>query len=114
MAPTPPRMPRASARPRSPGSPIRDPEVLATLHEAVDGFRFTDADVGAAGRWRSRWRPGCSPPPATRGGRSPRAALTINDERVAAIDAPVPPPIAGEWLVVRAGKRRLAVGRRSA
>ena len=42
-----------------------------------------------------------------------QGGLTINDERVSAIDAPVPEPIAGEWLVVRAGKRRLSVGRRA-
>jgi tyrosyl-tRNA synthetase len=92
--------------------PVRDPEVLATLHASVGGFSFTDADVRggaldvavASGLYASA-------------GEARRAiaqgGLTINDERVAAIDAPVPQPIAGEWLVVRAGKRRLAVGRRA-
>jgi tyrosyl-tRNA synthetase len=92
--------------------PVRDPEVLATLHASVGGFSFTDADVGggalavavASGLYASA-------------GEARRAiaqgGLTINDERVSAIDAPVPEPIAGEWLVVRAGKRRLAVGRRA-
>jgi tyrosyl-tRNA synthetase len=92
--------------------PIRDPAVLATLHASVGGFSFTDADVGggalavavASGLYASA-------------GEARRAiaqgGLTINDERVSAIDAPVPEPIAGEWLVVRAGKRRLAVGRRA-
>jgi tyrosyl-tRNA synthetase len=37
--------------------------------------------------------------------------LTVNDERIAAPDAPVPAPIAGEWFVVRVGKRRVVVGR---
>jgi tyrosyl-tRNA synthetase len=41
-----------------------------------------------------------------------QGGLTIGEERVAALDAPVPKPVDGEWLVVRAGKRRLAVGRR--
>ena len=92
--------------------PIRDPAVLATLHASVGGFSFTDADVGggalavavASGLYASA-------------GEARRAiaqgGLTINDERVSAIDAPVPEPIAGGWLVVRAGKRRLAVGRRA-
>jgi tyrosyl-tRNA synthetase len=92
--------------------PVRDPEVLATLHASVGGFSFTDADVGggalavavASGLYASA-------------GEARRAiaqgGLTINGERVSAIDAPVPEPIAGEWLVVRAGKRRLAVGRRA-
>ena len=92
--------------------PVRDPEVLATLHASVGGFSFTDADVGggalavavASGLYASA-------------GEARRAiaqgGLTINDERVSAIDTLVPEPIAGEWLVVRAGKRRLAVGRRA-
>jgi tyrosyl-tRNA synthetase len=41
-----------------------------------------------------------------------QGGLTIADERVTAIDAPVPTPVDGEWLLVRAGKRRLAVGRK--
>jgi len=41
-----------------------------------------------------------------------QGGLTIGGERVAALDTPVPKPVDGEWLVVRAGKRRLAVGRR--
>jgi tyrosyl-tRNA synthetase len=92
--------------------PIRDPAVLATLHAAVGGFSFTDADVRsgalavavASGLYASA-------------GEARRAiaqgGLTINDERIAAIDTPVPEPIAREWLVLRAGKRRLAVGRRA-
>jgi tyrosyl-tRNA synthetase len=38
--------------------------------------------------------------------------LTIGDERISDVAARVPEPIDGEWLVVRAGKRRMAVGRR--
>ncbi|HYX12104.1 MAG TPA: hypothetical protein VE817_08985, partial [Candidatus Acidoferrum sp.] len=41
-----------------------------------------------------------------------QGGLTIDDKRITATDAAVPPPIDGDWLVVRAGKRRLAVGRR--
>jgi tyrosyl-tRNA synthetase len=91
--------------------PIRDAAVLATLHESVGGFTFTDAELGggglavalASGLFAST-------------GEARRAiaqgGLTIGDERIAAPDAPVPAPVDGEWLVVRAGKRRLAVGRR--
>ena len=92
--------------------PIRDVAVLATLHEAVAGFAFSDDDVrggalaialvsglfGSAGDARRTIGQG---------------GFTVNDERLAAPDAAVPEPIAGEWLVVRAGKRRLAVGRRA-
>ena len=91
--------------------PIRDPAILATLHDAVGGFAYTDGDLAggplaiatASGLFASA---GEARRAITQGG------LTIGDERVTAVDAPVPPPIAGEWLVVRAGKRRLAVGRR--
>ena len=38
--------------------------------------------------------------------------LTMNDERVTDPEAPVPPLLAGEWLVVRVGKRKLHIGRR--
>jgi tyrosyl-tRNA synthetase len=91
--------------------PIRDPAVLATLHESVGGFTFTDADLAggplaiaiASGLFGSA-------------GEARRAigqgGLTIDDERITAPDASVPAPVHGEWLVVRAGKRRLAVGRR--
>jgi tyrosyl-tRNA synthetase len=91
--------------------PIRDAAVLATLHESVGGFTFTDADVSggalavaiASGLFES-------------GGEARRAiaqgGLTIGEERMAATDSSVPSPVDGEWLVVRAGKRRLAVGRR--
>jgi tyrosyl-tRNA synthetase len=91
--------------------PVRDPRILATLHGAVGGFTFTDADLAggplaiaaASGLFSS-------------GGEARRAiaqgGLTIADERITRIDALVPTPVDGEWLVVRAGKRRLAVGRR--
>jgi tyrosyl-tRNA synthetase len=94
------------------GEPIRDVEVLATLHDAVAGFTFTDADLAggplavatASGLFAS-------------GGEVRRAiaqgGLTVGEERITALDGPVPAPVAGEWLVVRAGKRRLAVGRRA-
>jgi len=90
--------------------PLVDPAVLATLHAAVDGFTFTDAEARgslvallvASGTFASN-------------GEARRmiqgGGVTVNDERVTSADAPVPPLIAGEWLVVRIGKRKLRVGR---
>jgi tyrosyl-tRNA synthetase len=90
--------------------PLVDPAVLATLHAAVDGFTFTTEDARGAlvpllvgsGTFASN-------------GEARRmiqgGGVTVNDERVTAPDAPVPPLIAGEWLVVRIGKRNLRVGR---
>jgi len=92
--------------------PVHDPAVLAALHEAIDGFTFRDADlqggvlafVVATGTFTSNSEARRT---ITQGG------LSINDERVARPDSPVPAPIAGEWLVVRVGKKRLRVGRRA-
>jgi tyrosyl-tRNA synthetase len=95
------------------GEPIRDVAVLATLHDAVAGFTFSDADLAggplalatASGLFAS-------------GGEARRAiaqgGLTVGEDRITSLDAQLPAPIDGEWLVVRAGKRRLAVGRRQA
>ncbi len=93
--------------------PIRDAGILSALHDSVGGFTFTDADLAggplalalASGLFASN---GEARRAITQGG------LTIGDERVAAVDAIVPAPVDGEWLVVRAGKRRMAVGRRRA
>ena len=92
--------------------PIRDPEILSTLHGEVDGFTFSESDVTAglvpllvgSGTFASN---GEARRTITQGG------VTINDERVTAPDARVPDPLHGEWLVVRVGKRRLRVGRRA-
>jgi tyrosyl-tRNA synthetase len=90
--------------------PVRDPDILAILHETT-GFDYTDeqrragalaflVDVGLA---------------ASKGeGRRLIAGggVTIGEVRVASPDDPVPEPVAGEWLVVRIGKRSVRVGRR--
>jgi len=92
------------------GGPIQDPAVLATLHRAGDGFTITSADVDggpvaflvATGTFASK-------------GEARRAiaggGVTVNDRRLTDADTALPPPIAGEWYVVRLGKRRVRVGR---
>jgi tyrosyl-tRNA synthetase len=94
-------------------APIRDPAVLETLFREVDGFTFRDEDLRAgpvalltaSGTFASN---GEARRTIAQGG------VSINDQRVASVDAPVPEPIGGEWLVVRVGKKRLRVGRRAA
>ncbi|MGA3058400.1 MAG: tyrosine--tRNA ligase [Candidatus Limnocylindrales bacterium] len=90
--------------------PIRDPEVLEALFAAIDHFEFSPSDVAggamgialASGQYASN-------------GEARRAiaqgGLSINDERVKAPEDAVPPPIAGRYLVVRAGKKSLRIGR---
>ena len=95
------------------GGPIEDPAVLATLHRAADGFDWRAADAGeglvpflvATGTFASR----SEARRMVEGG-----GLTINGSRVTDPASVVPEPIAGEWLVVRVGKRRLRVGRKVA
>jgi tyrosyl-tRNA synthetase len=92
--------------------PIRDPDVLATLHREVGGFTFRGEDL-AAGPLGVALASGLF----ASSGEARRAiqagGLSINDERPDPASVDAPEPIAGEWLVVRFGKRRLAVGRRS-
>ena len=93
--------------------PIRDPGVLATLHGSVGGFGFSDADL-AGGPVAVALASGLFGSAGEARRAISQGGLTIGDERVASLDAPVPAPIDGEWLVVRAGKRRMVVGKRRA
>ena len=93
------------------GGPIEDPAVLATLHSATDGFDYRAADASgglvpllvSSGTFASN---GEARRMIASGG------VSVNGARVTEADAPVPGPIAGQWLVIRIGKRRLRVGRR--
>ena len=94
------------------GRAIEDPAVLETLHRAADGFSWTagDAEAGAvellvaSGTHASK-------------GEARRAiaggGVTINDVRLTHADTPLPVPLHGEWYVIRIGKRRVRVGRRT-
>jgi tyrosyl-tRNA synthetase len=89
---------------------ITDPALLASLHDALEGFEFDGNDIArnaldfsvATGIFRSRGEARRS---ISQGG------LSINGERIRSPDAAVPEPIAGQWLVVRLGKKTLRVGR---
>ena len=90
--------------------PIRDPEVLDALFEAIEHFEFTAEDLAGAalriaivsGQYASN---GDARRAIVQGG------LSINDERVGAPDGAVPAPIGGRYLVLRAGKRSMRIGR---
>ena len=92
--------------------PILDAAVLETLHGSVGGFSFSDADA-AGGALAIALASGLYGSAGEARRAIAQGGLTIGDERVTAVDGPVPTPVGGEWLVVRAGKRRLAVGRRA-
>jgi tyrosyl-tRNA synthetase len=91
--------------------PIHDPAILATLHEAVGGFDLTPADV-TGGALAIAIASGLFASASEVRRAIGQGGLTLGDVRATAIDTPAPPLIDGEWLVVRAGKRRMAVGRR--
>ena len=90
--------------------PIRDPEVLEMLFAEIDHFEFTDEDVAggalsvaiASGLYASN---GEARRVIAQGG------LSINDERVKAPDDKVAAPIGARYLVLRAGKKSLSIGR---
>ncbi len=95
------------------GGPITDPDVLDVLFGALDHFEYGADEAGldalgfavASGLYPSR-------------GEGRRAiaqgGLSINGERVAGADAALPAAIAGRYLVLRAGKKRLLIARRRA
>jgi tyrosyl-tRNA synthetase len=90
--------------------PLRDPAVLATLHEAVDGFWFT-VEQARGGLVPLLVASATFPSNGEARRTIAGGGVTVNDERVTAADAPVPPLLNGEWLTVRIGKRKLRVGR---
>jgi tyrosyl-tRNA synthetase len=93
------------------GSPIVDEAILATLHEAADGFDWSAADT-ADGPVGFLVATGTS----TSRGEARRAiaggGITVNDRRLSDADTALPEAIGGTWYVVRIGKRRVRVGRR--
>jgi tyrosyl-tRNA synthetase len=94
------------------GAPIRDPDVLGTLHAAADGFEFEPGDGAKGGLVGLLVESGTFPSRGEARRMIQNGGLTVNDERVTDPEASVPSLVAGEWLVVRVGKRRLRVGRR--
>ncbi len=91
--------------------PIRDPELLQELYEALDHFDFGGPEL-AGGALALGVAGGLY----TSNGEARRAisqgGFSINGERVPAPEAPVPEPIDGRFLVLRHGRRALRIGRR--
>jgi tyrosyl-tRNA synthetase len=90
--------------------PIRDIDVLDVLFDNVDHFEFTAEDL-AGGALRIAVASG----QYTSNGEARRAivqgGLSINDERVKAPEDAVPASIGSRYLVLRAGKKGLRIGR---
>ncbi|MDQ3492461.1 MAG: tyrosine--tRNA ligase, partial [Chloroflexota bacterium] len=92
------------------GAPVIDPDVLDVLHREIGGFELTDEVLSgdmvglalASGLFASK---GHARRAISQGG------LSVGGERVTSVDQTVPELVAGRYLVVRAGKKRLSVGR---
>ncbi len=91
--------------------PIRDPAVLEVLWQNLDRFEFGDDDL-ASGPVRLGVASGLYPSLSEARRAIQQGAFSINDERVSSPDQLVPAPIGGEYLMLRAGRKRLRVGRR--
>ena len=93
------------------GEPLEDPALLADLYEALDRFEFDDAMLAGgpvslavgSGLYASN-------------GEARRAiaqgGFSVNGVRIATVDAPLPEPVGGRFLVLRHGKRTVRIGRR--
>jgi tyrosyl-tRNA synthetase len=92
------------------GQPLVDPDVLRTLHDHAGGFDFT-ADQRRSGMARFLVDAGVFDSLGEARRLIAGGGLTVADVRVASPDDPVPEPVAGEWIPVRIGKRKLRVGR---
>ena len=90
--------------------PIRDPELLEGLFAAMDGFEYTAEDV-AGGALRLAIVSGLYVSNGDARRAMAQGGLSINDEKVKAADDAVPEPIAGRYLVLRAGKKSVRIGR---
>ena len=90
--------------------PLDDPARLSEVFDEIGGFQVDASSEGGLTAARTAVASGLF----TSRGEVRRAiaqgGLSVNDHRVGGLDEAVE-PLAGGWLVVRAGKRRVAVGR---
>ncbi|HEX7474131.1 MAG TPA: tyrosine--tRNA ligase [Candidatus Limnocylindrales bacterium] len=90
--------------------PVRDPAVLAAMYEVLEHADLSSADL-AAGALGVAIASGLF----SSNGEARRAiaqgGFSINDARISAPDAVVPDAIGGRWLLLRAGRKRLRIGR---
>jgi tyrosyl-tRNA synthetase len=92
------------------GEPVRDPAVLAEMYEVLDHCELDAADV-AGGALRVAVACGLFASNGEARRAISQGGLSINDVRVGAPDEAVGEPIAGRWLLLRAGRKRLKVAR---
>jgi tyrosyl-tRNA synthetase len=92
------------------GAPISDPEVLDVLFDAIDHYEFADGDTADALTLAVASGLVASKSEARR--LADQGGLSVNGERVTDATAALPPTVAGRYLVLRAGKKRLVIARK--
>jgi tyrosyl-tRNA synthetase len=90
--------------------PILDPDVLAGLFAEIDHFEFTADDL-AGGALRVAVASGAYASNGDARRALSQGGFSINDERLKAADEAVPALIDRRYLVVRAGKKSVRIGR---
>ena len=90
--------------------PVTDPATLALVFAATDGATVTP-EVAAAGAGMLLAETGLAPSRGEARRLVQGGAITVNGVRITDAAAPLPEPVAGEWLEVRVGKRNRAVVR---
>jgi tyrosyl-tRNA synthetase len=92
------------------GEAIDDPAILELLHRQVGGF-VVDEALAVADAVGLGVASGLYPSKGEVRRAIAQGAFSINGQRIAAPDATIPPAIAPGYWLVRAGRKRLAVGR---
>ncbi len=92
-------------------APIRDAALLELLYRNLDHFEFDDEDL-RDGSARLAVSSGLYPSNSEARRQIQQGGFSINGKRVRAADDPVPEPIAGRYLVLRAGRKHTRIGRR--
>ncbi len=90
--------------------PITDPALLASVFAATSGTTVP-AEVCAGGAAVLLAETGLAPSRGEARRLVQGGAITVNGVRITDAAAPLPEPVAGEWLEVRVGKRNRAVVR---
>ena len=90
--------------------PVRDPAVLAAMYDVLEHCDLGPEDL-AGGALRAAIASGLFASNGDARRAISQGGFSINDVRIAAPDDPVPAPIDGRWLQLRAGRKRLRIGR---
>jgi tyrosyl-tRNA synthetase len=95
------------------GKPVDDPAILELLHREVGGFPV-DEQLGGSDALTVAAASGLFPSKGEARRAIAQGAFSVNGQRLIAADSTIPPAIAPGYWLVRAGRKRLAVGRSTA